>query len=571
MQYISTRGQVPAVSFSTAVAQGLAPDGGLYLPVSYPSFSVDEIEAMHGGSIIGDLSVHEINATLSARDVESIPIVHQLDYESCLTLGLAEPCDDGARLSSLIAEAPDGYLSIKLISPQYQAETPVLISRSDLEVTGLTDDPTGGEPVDTRAKWVWSPRAGSGQTWPFIIRGAGPEGSAYRVNHDLIAGQRHITVSGALDSLSSPPTWVRLGADDFGDVPPVCVDGRDIERYQRHQRQLFRVLQVMRADDETTTLILDRAININIPLTAQPTLTSVRMLTHVTLSNIKLDADCPEAFDATGFNQARCQNSEVIDDGGVLSHYTDHVTLEQLSTRGFGKFSLELRDTLLNVVRDCDMRDPSAYGSGGQGYGVHLIGASRSLIVRERVTHARHGVVVDFGSSDSQVLDGDFSDMNQALIDVHGEASRDTLIKGNTLSHSSLGVIIGGGGRSVHCNDGPHHHVIDNHITECGIGVSVSDYTERVYVRSNSFEANGGHVSCTFGARQVEIERNRFESAQVSPVSMSFEDTGAVTVSKNLFVDICSVDQAALAAALARAAGEAAGGTSGFIFIFGIS
>ncbi|MGB1127805.1 MAG: threonine synthase [Opitutales bacterium] len=36
MRFISTRGQVPPVSFSTAVAQGLAPDGGLYLPEELP-------------------------------------------------------------------------------------------------------------------------------------------------------------------------------------------------------------------------------------------------------------------------------------------------------------------------------------------------------------------------------------------------------------------------------------------------------------------------------------------------------------------------------------------------------
>ena len=36
MNFISTRGQVPAVSFSVAVAQGLAPDGGLYLPEILP-------------------------------------------------------------------------------------------------------------------------------------------------------------------------------------------------------------------------------------------------------------------------------------------------------------------------------------------------------------------------------------------------------------------------------------------------------------------------------------------------------------------------------------------------------
>jgi threonine synthase len=40
MNYISTRGQVPPVSFSTAVAQGLAPDGGLYLPDELPDLSL---------------------------------------------------------------------------------------------------------------------------------------------------------------------------------------------------------------------------------------------------------------------------------------------------------------------------------------------------------------------------------------------------------------------------------------------------------------------------------------------------------------------------------------------------
>jgi threonine synthase len=36
MRYISTRGGVPPVDFSTAVAHGLAPDGGLYLPEQLP-------------------------------------------------------------------------------------------------------------------------------------------------------------------------------------------------------------------------------------------------------------------------------------------------------------------------------------------------------------------------------------------------------------------------------------------------------------------------------------------------------------------------------------------------------
>ncbi len=41
MRFISTRGQAPAVTFSEAVALGLAPDGGLFLPETLPDLSKD--------------------------------------------------------------------------------------------------------------------------------------------------------------------------------------------------------------------------------------------------------------------------------------------------------------------------------------------------------------------------------------------------------------------------------------------------------------------------------------------------------------------------------------------------
>ena len=39
MRFVSTRGQAGSVSFSEAVAQGLAPDGGLYLPDEFPDIT----------------------------------------------------------------------------------------------------------------------------------------------------------------------------------------------------------------------------------------------------------------------------------------------------------------------------------------------------------------------------------------------------------------------------------------------------------------------------------------------------------------------------------------------------
>ena len=48
MRYISTRGAAPALDFAEVTLAGLADDGGLYLPDTWPQFSASEIAAMRG-------------------------------------------------------------------------------------------------------------------------------------------------------------------------------------------------------------------------------------------------------------------------------------------------------------------------------------------------------------------------------------------------------------------------------------------------------------------------------------------------------------------------------------------
>lgn len=48
MQYVSTRGQSPKQSFLQILLGGLAPDGGLYLPESYPQISAEKLESWRG-------------------------------------------------------------------------------------------------------------------------------------------------------------------------------------------------------------------------------------------------------------------------------------------------------------------------------------------------------------------------------------------------------------------------------------------------------------------------------------------------------------------------------------------
>ena len=50
MQFVSTRGEAPILGFSDAVLAGLASDGGLYLPQTWPQISRDEIAGFAGKS-----------------------------------------------------------------------------------------------------------------------------------------------------------------------------------------------------------------------------------------------------------------------------------------------------------------------------------------------------------------------------------------------------------------------------------------------------------------------------------------------------------------------------------------
>jgi threonine synthase len=67
MKYVSTRGQSPALSFSEILLGGLAPDGGLYLPESYPHFSDADLSAMRA------MNYRELAFAILSSLVDDIP------------------------------------------------------------------------------------------------------------------------------------------------------------------------------------------------------------------------------------------------------------------------------------------------------------------------------------------------------------------------------------------------------------------------------------------------------------------------------------------------------------------
>ena len=48
MKYVSTRGQAPELTFEQAMLTGLARDGGLYVPETFPTLTVEQIASFAG-------------------------------------------------------------------------------------------------------------------------------------------------------------------------------------------------------------------------------------------------------------------------------------------------------------------------------------------------------------------------------------------------------------------------------------------------------------------------------------------------------------------------------------------
>jgi threonine synthase len=66
LRYVSTRGGVPPCDFEQALLDGLAADGGLYLPQSWPRLDRDRLDALRGASY------QEVAATVLAPFVEGV-------------------------------------------------------------------------------------------------------------------------------------------------------------------------------------------------------------------------------------------------------------------------------------------------------------------------------------------------------------------------------------------------------------------------------------------------------------------------------------------------------------------
>ncbi|MCB9539070.1 MAG: hypothetical protein H6704_22810 [Myxococcales bacterium] len=467
---------------------------------------------------------------LDAVDPPPPPAPPAAEGEVVLAAPCAEAgCDDAAALGALVEAAPPGPLVLRLAEGTYTLRSPLVVRRDDVAIVG-----------DGVVVLRWAPTVDAQAAVTFA--GGGPAGPPVSVGA-VTAGQRVFVVN-APDGWA--PAFVRIEADDFGPVPAPCLNGRDVERANRHLGQWARV-EGLRATSAGLEVTVDRGMQLDVPADANPRLQGGALLAGARIEGVVLEADCPAAADDQRFRRADCATPAVGEDDGVALRYTVGARVVDVRLRWFGRFAVRVDNALETFVDGGGMDHPADFGEGGRGYGVHTIRATRTRVHGFDVEHARHGVVIDFGSAETQVVGCDLRDMNQALVDVHGEASRDTLVWGNTLADAPSGVLVGGGGVDVHCNDGPRHHVLFNDIRDTPLAsVGLLKAAREVDVIGNTLGVALNHVNVALGSGDVRVHRNRLQGARSASVLVISGEVpaGPVSVTDNLFVDACRADRA---------------------------
>lgn len=95
MEFVSTRGRAPAVSFTEALHAGLAPDGGLYVPASIPALALNEWRGGSAAEIATAMLTPFVGTALSGAALGRL-LADALDFPLPVV-----PLDEGTRVLEL--------------------------------------------------------------------------------------------------------------------------------------------------------------------------------------------------------------------------------------------------------------------------------------------------------------------------------------------------------------------------------------------------------------------------------------------------------------------------------------
>ena len=153
MRYISTRGSAPTLDFRDVTLAGLAKDGGLYLPESWPSFSAAQIAAMQGLSYVETavaVMLPFVEGTLSEADLRTLCTQAYGRFAHAAVVPLAQ-LDERNWLLELFHGPTLAFKDVALQLLGLLFERFLTGSTQQVTVVGATSGDTGSAAIDALA------------------------------------------------------------------------------------------------------------------------------------------------------------------------------------------------------------------------------------------------------------------------------------------------------------------------------------------------------------------------------------------------------------------------------------
>ena len=153
MRYISTRGEAPPIGFLDAVLAGLAPDGGLYVPETWPQLTTEEIAGFAGkpyADVAADILGRFAGDAFAAEDLREIAAEAYASFAHPAVVPLAQ-MDAGLWRLELFHGPTLAFKDVAMQMLARLYERALAARKRNLTVVCATSGDTGGAAVEALA------------------------------------------------------------------------------------------------------------------------------------------------------------------------------------------------------------------------------------------------------------------------------------------------------------------------------------------------------------------------------------------------------------------------------------
>jgi parallel beta-helix repeat protein len=209
--------------------------------------------------------------------------------------------------------------------------------------------------------------------------------------------------------------------------------------------------------------------------TGQETLTVPSGRSNITIRDLTLDSDGPEA---PRFTMQVGRNS------GSL---TQRVHLLNLTINTFRERAIILRTTRHVKIENCTISGATAF-DGGEGYGITIQqpGGDNNWVTGCTLGPAvRHGILLQYSTSHNLIEKNLLRGNTEDAIDLHGEDEFSNEVRLNTIIDCDRSAIGIGNTGSTHDAAGPNNWIHSNTIRHCKDGIELIEGSDDQFIMNN--------------------------------------------------------------------------------------